>query len=152
MSSRSAARRASLLSSIRQQPRLPVRNSSRFRERAMWTPTTSWPASLARAAATAESTPPDSAASTFTASRVREPDAIPGSGGVRDLVHARFGGEQIYRIQGRQFHVNPRLVARTVGIPGARAKEVAVAKHKPGICERRDLEVFDGLSCRRGRV
>src|SRR5674476_1072301 len=60
----SAARRASLLSSIEQQPRDPVRYSSRLRLSAMWTPTTSCPASTARAAATAESTPPDKAART----------------------------------------------------------------------------------------
>src|SRR5690554_3707936 len=64
MPSLSAARRASLLSSIEQHPREPERNASRLRLSAMCTPTTSWPASTARAAATAESTPPDRAAST----------------------------------------------------------------------------------------
>src|SRR6187402_293834 len=120
MSRRSAARRASLESSMEQHPRLPVRNSSRLRLRAMCTPTTSWPASLARAAATAESTPPDSAARTFTASRVREPRAVPGSGGIRDLVYARFGGEFLDGEQRRQFNVDTRLVGGALGVPGAR--------------------------------
>src|SRR5690625_944724 len=61
-----AARRASEASSIVQQPREPARIWSRFRDSAMCTPTTSCPASTARAAATAESTPPLSAAKTFT--------------------------------------------------------------------------------------
>src|SRR5215217_6433248 len=60
----SAARRASLLSSIVQQPRAPVRYDCGLRESARWMPVTSWPASTARAAATAESTPPDMAAMT----------------------------------------------------------------------------------------
>src|SRR6478672_4781107 len=63
----SAARRASLLSSIVQQPRAPERYDAGLRDRARWMPVTSWPASAARAAATAESTPPDMAARIFTA-------------------------------------------------------------------------------------
>src|SRR6478735_4731833 len=61
----SAARRASLASSMVQQPRAPERYDAGLRERARWMPVTSWPASAARAAATAESTPPDMAARTF---------------------------------------------------------------------------------------
>src|SRR3954447_17722926 len=61
----SAARRASLESSIVQQPRAPVRYDCGLRDSARWIPVTSWPASAARAAATAESTPPDMAATTF---------------------------------------------------------------------------------------
>src|SRR5258706_8486227 len=60
----SAARLASRASSSVQQPRAPVRYERGFLDRARWTPVTSWPASAARAAATAESTPPDMAAST----------------------------------------------------------------------------------------
>src|SRR5213595_3555747 len=60
----SAARRASLASSSVQHPRAPERYDAGLRESARWTPVTSWPASAARAAATAESTPPDMAAST----------------------------------------------------------------------------------------
>src|SRR4030095_13018558 len=60
----SAARRASLASSRVQQPRAAVRNDLGLLESARWPPTTSCPASAARAAATAESTPPDIAAST----------------------------------------------------------------------------------------
>src|SRR6266536_3192952 len=60
----SAARRASLASSSVQQPRAPVRYERGFMDSARWTPVTSWPASAALAAATAESTPPDMAAST----------------------------------------------------------------------------------------
>src|SRR5690625_2031252 len=61
-----AARRASEASSIVQQPRDPARIWSRLRDSAICTPTTSCPASTARAAATAESTPPLKAAKTFT--------------------------------------------------------------------------------------
>src|SRR4051794_5206484 len=64
----SAARRASRASSSVQQPRAPVRNDWGLLDSARWMPVTSWPASAARAAATAESTPPDIAASTFTRS------------------------------------------------------------------------------------
>src|SRR5215203_695658 len=64
---KSAARRASCASSAEQQPRAPERNDCGFFDSAKCTPTTSWPASTARAAATAESTPPDIAAKTFTA-------------------------------------------------------------------------------------
>src|SRR6478735_4451342 len=60
----SAARRASWASSRVQQPRAPSRNVAGFEESARWMPVTSWPASTARAAATAESTPPDIAART----------------------------------------------------------------------------------------
>src|SRR5690606_2441301 len=59
----SAARRASLESSRVQHPRAPVRYDRGLLDSAMWTPVTSCPASAARAAATAESTPPDMAAS-----------------------------------------------------------------------------------------
>src|ERR1700677_851524 len=62
----SAARRASLASSSVQQPRAPVRYEDGFSDSARWTPVTSWPASAARAAAVAESTPPDMAASTLS--------------------------------------------------------------------------------------
>src|SRR3954465_14623362 len=58
----SAARRAPLASSAVQQPRAPERYDAGLRDRARWMPVTSWPASTARAAATAESTPPDMAA------------------------------------------------------------------------------------------
>src|SRR6202050_3596195 len=60
----SDARRASRASSRVQQPRAPVRYDWGLPESARCTPVTSWPASAARAAATAESTPPDIAAST----------------------------------------------------------------------------------------
>src|SRR5262249_30509489 len=60
----SAARLASLASSSVQQPRAPDRYDCGLRDSARWTPVTSCPASAARAAATAESTPPDIAAST----------------------------------------------------------------------------------------
>src|SRR3954471_12766089 len=60
----SAARRASCESSIVQHPREPVRRVPGLADRARCTPTTSCPASTARAAATAESTPPLIAAKT----------------------------------------------------------------------------------------
>ena len=62
----SATLLASIESSIVQQPREPVRKVPGARDRARWTPTTSCPASTARAAATAESTPPLIATRTFT--------------------------------------------------------------------------------------
>src|SRR3954469_24490649 len=61
----SAARRASLAASIVQQPRAPERYDAGLRDSARWMPVTSCPASTARAAATAESTPPDIAAMTL---------------------------------------------------------------------------------------
>src|SRR5688500_15608927 len=61
----SAARRASRASSRVQQPRAPLRNDCGLLDSARCTPVKSWPASCARAAATAESTPPDIAASTL---------------------------------------------------------------------------------------
>src|SRR3954463_1767944 len=64
MPSTFAARWASIESSIVQQPRDPVRRVPGLRLRARCTPTTSWPASTARAAATALSTPPLIAART----------------------------------------------------------------------------------------
>src|SRR5689334_2582134 len=73
----SAARRASLLSSIVQQPRAPERYDFGLRESARWMPVTSCPASTARAAATAESTPPDMAATTFIEPRSRTCRASP---------------------------------------------------------------------------
>ena len=59
-------RRASIESSRVQHPREPVRSVPGIRESAKCTPTTSCPASTARAAATAESTPPLIAAKIFT--------------------------------------------------------------------------------------
>ena len=61
----SAARRASCESSMVQQPRAPERYFCGLEESAKCTPITSWPASTARAAATAESTPPLIAAINF---------------------------------------------------------------------------------------
>src|SRR3954467_3352084 len=64
MPSTSAARRASREASREQQPRAPLRCDAGDGDSARCTAVTSWPASTARAAATAESTPPDSAART----------------------------------------------------------------------------------------
>ena len=61
----SAALRASCESSIVQQPRAPLRYFCGLEESAKCTPITSCPASTARAAATAESTPPLMAAIIF---------------------------------------------------------------------------------------
>src|ERR1700759_100778 len=82
----SAARRASLEASLVQQPRPPERYGAGLRESARWTPVTSWPASWARAAATAESTPPDMAATTFIG---WPSDAWDEPGGSRDAGHPR---------------------------------------------------------------
>src|SRR5260221_12619332 len=60
----SAARLASLASSSVQQPRAPERYDRGLADRARWIPVTSWPAEAALAAPTAESPPPDMAAST----------------------------------------------------------------------------------------
>src|SRR3954447_17284655 len=65
MPSTSAARRASEASSREQQPREPVRSAAEVCDSARCTPTTSCPAATARAAATAESTPPLMAARTL---------------------------------------------------------------------------------------
>src|SRR3954470_12850288 len=65
MPSMSATRRASPASSIVQQPRALSRRVAADWLRARCTPTTSWPASTIRAAATAESTPPLIAATTL---------------------------------------------------------------------------------------
>ena len=57
-----------------QQPRADSRRVAAERDRARCTPTTSWPASSMRAAATAESTPPDMAATTrISAGQLRGP-------------------------------------------------------------------------------
>src|SRR4051794_3111996 len=61
----SAARRASWASSSVQQPRAPCRSVAGAADSARCTPVTSYPASTARAAATAESTPPLMAARTL---------------------------------------------------------------------------------------
>ena len=61
----SAARRASCESSMVQHPRAPERYFCGLDESAKCTPMTSCPASTARAAATAESTPPLMAAISF---------------------------------------------------------------------------------------
>src|SRR5688572_25333499 len=74
----SAARRASLLSSMVQQPRAPERYDAGLRLSARCTPVTSCPASAARAAATAESTPPDIAATTLAISRPWPSEALGG--------------------------------------------------------------------------
>src|SRR5690242_181351 len=91
----SAARRASLASSIVQQPRAPERYDAGLRDSARWMPVTSWPASAARAAATAESTPPDMAATTLI-DRASRP-CCPGSfdrrdDGLDDRVDVGAGG------------------------------------------------------------
>src|SRR6266568_2495953 len=100
----SAARLASLASSSVQRPRAPVRYERGFMDSARWTPVTSWPASAALAAATAESTPPDMAASTrsrSTATRVfaRGPARAPGFLITEDPVGQ---GAQIFRDHGRR--------------------------------------------------
>src|SRR6476469_3559866 len=88
----SAARRASLLSSMVQQPRAPERYDAGLRDSARWIPVTSWPASAARAAATAESTPPDIAARTFMRSPPRGPRALDdGPDGLDDGVDVGLG-------------------------------------------------------------
>src|SRR5436305_10893331 len=76
----SAARRASRASSSVQQPRAPVRYVCGLRASARCTPVTSYPASTARAAATAESTPPDMAANTRMVFRVTAGRAQPEPG------------------------------------------------------------------------
>ena len=66
-----------------QQPRAPERNDCGFLASARCTPVTSWPASTARAAATAESTPPDMAAEhlSWAAYAIADgPPARPGPG------------------------------------------------------------------------
>ena len=85
MPSTSAARRASPASSREQQPREPVRSAAGVCDSARCTPTTSCPAATARAAATAESTPPLIAASTLIWLRTLtgSPAAAPPAGPAR---------------------------------------------------------------------
>src|SRR3954447_20213719 len=84
MPSTSAARRASEASSREQQPRELVRSAAEVCDNARCTPTTSCPAATARAAATAESTPPLIAARTLicaaSSSAFRHPSALRLSG------------------------------------------------------------------------
>src|SRR5436190_4044678 len=88
----SAARRASRASSSVQQPRAPVRNDWGLLDSARWIPVTSCPASAARAAATAESTPPDIAARTFTGSPAGGPGPLDDrTDRLDDGVHVRRG-------------------------------------------------------------
>src|SRR5690606_9196816 len=88
-------------SSIVQHPRLPVRSVPPARDSARWTPVTSCPASTARAAATAESTPPLIAARirmspVYERSPGRGPDegrsAVPGRASVHVADH---GGHRV---------------------------------------------------------
>src|SRR4051794_35204515 len=92
----SAARRASLLSSIVQQPRAPDRYDAGLRDSARWMPVTSWPASTARAAATAESTPPDMAATILIAG-----SSLGGLGRPGALDHRAHRGHQCRHVGGR---------------------------------------------------
>src|ERR1700689_2589754 len=92
----SAARRASRASSSVQHPRAPVRYELGLRDKARCTPVTSWPACAALAAATAESTPPDIAASTrrvVIGSRICRLPGCP-AGPLHYL--ANHGAERIY--------------------------------------------------------
>src|SRR5947209_11997236 len=84
----SAARRASRASSSEQQPRAPSRNDAGDGDNARCTAVTSYPASTARAAATAESTPPDRAASTFI--DATDPTSLTGGAGAVD-----HGGQRL---------------------------------------------------------
>src|SRR6478609_2749100 len=110
----SAARRASLLSSIVQHPRAPERYDAGLRDSARCTPVTSWPASAARAAATAESTPPDMAATIFMASSLRCPRSFDDrTDRLDDGIHVRLRG----RVPERE----PQRVPR--GLLGAAHRE-----------------------------
>ena len=114
-------------SSIEQHPREPVRNWSRVRDRAMCTPTTSCPASTARAAATAESTPPDRAARTRIRHRPdgREP------GGARPVDDARQRREQCVDVGGgrRVPEAEPQRTARGELVDPHRQQDVAGPGH-----------------------
>src|SRR4051812_13704449 len=90
MPSTSAARRASRESSSEQQPRAPSRWDAGEGDNARWTPVTSCPAATARAAATALSTPPDMAASTFIAG----PSPQRSGGAARPLDRGTDGRQQ----------------------------------------------------------
>src|SRR5688500_13309082 len=88
----SQARQASRESSMVQQPRLPVRRVPGIRDSARWTPTTSCPASTARAAATAESTPPLMAARTRMCAFCGLVAGLP-AGGPEEVHEQRVGRE-----------------------------------------------------------
>ena len=109
----SAARRASPASSIVQQPREPARQRrAGCCDSARCTPVTSCPASAARAAATAESTPPDMAASTFTGSA---PPAAPARrpGRSRPSPASTSAGVEVWPRENRS---DPRAVASSAPI------------------------------------
>src|SRR5699024_7460068 len=113
--STSAARRASEASSIEQQPRDPFRCWARDRARAMCTPTTSCPASTARAAATAESTPPERAAST----RIRMPPSLSGElagAGVREVREVLAGPGVREELAGPGVLAGPGKPVQPVGL------------------------------------
>src|SRR4051812_6459486 len=140
----SAARRASLESSIVQQPRAPVRYDFGLRDSARWTPVTSWPASAARAAATAESTPPDMAATTLMGgpSSVCCPRPLDHrDDGVDDRVHVGLGGgvaeAEPQRVPGlvlvaahREQHVRRLRYAGRAGRAGRALDPAGVEQHQ----------------------
>src|SRR4249919_259600 len=139
----SAARRASLASSIVQQPRAPERYDAGLRDSARWIPVTSWPSSTARAAATAESTPPDMAATTFmrTASSACGPgpfddrrdrldhgvDVGPGRG-VPEREAQRVTGRLVVAAH-REQHVRGLRHAGGAGGPGRALDPAGVEQH-----------------------
>src|SRR6476469_3781828 len=111
MPSTSATRRASPASSMVQHPRALSRRVAAFWLRARWTPTTSCPASTIRAAATAESTPPLIAATTFIG---RSP--APAGRTAPALDRGRQGGEhRVHVLLGRGVpEGEPQRAARLV--------------------------------------
>src|SRR3954470_24790391 len=120
----SAARRASLASSIVQQPRAPERYDAGLRDSARWMPVTSWPASAARAAATAESTPPDMAATIFIPASLRagSPRALDRRADRLDERVDVVGG-------GGAAESEPERVPRTLHVAAHRQQHVGRLRH-----------------------
>src|SRR4051794_22991667 len=127
----SAARRASLESSIVQHPRAPERYDAGLRDSARWMPVTSWPASWARAAATAESTPPDMAATTLTGgSPPASWDA--GAPGTLDGRADRLDERVDVGLGRRATEGEPQRVASTLVVESHREQDVRRLGHAGG--------------------
>src|SRR5262249_17861838 len=138
---------ASLESSIVQQPRAPERYDAGLRESARWMPVTSWPASLARAAATAESTPPDIAATILMptsrqrgspspldrrADRLDQRVDVAGGGGAAER-EAQGVSRPLLVASHREQDVRGLGYAGRAGRPGRALDAAGVEQHQEGI-------------------
>src|SRR3954471_11082557 len=124
MPGEAAPRRAWWASSTLQQPRAPLRRVCRSGDRARCTPVTSWPASTASAAATAESTPPLIAAISLTSAGSCPAGALDhGRDDVEDGVDVGVGGGVP--------QAEPQRAARPRGV-GAGGQQYVAGPGHPG--------------------